>query len=139
MEALKTKEIQPTLRGIFNIAIKAPDIDAELAFLSAFNPDSISKVQFGPNELNAVEMGGVRFFLFEKLKYEDDLEAAHPGGVAHLSFMVDDLNSLIDHLAEHGITPFRGPYEGQLGDLGKRMVAMFRSPNGTLLAAIPSK
>lgn len=124
---------------LFNIGVKAPNIEEELKFLSAFNPDSISKVQFGPKEIDAVEMGGVRFFLFPAFSYEGDLPQPHNGGIGHASFMVDDLDELLADLKEQGIEPFRGPYEGQLGSLGKRMVAMFRSPNGTLVSAIPRK
>lgn len=124
---------------IFNIGVKAPDLEKEIAFLSAFNPDRVYKVKFGPKEIDAVEMGGVRFFLFPTLSYEGDLPRPHNGGIGHVSFMVDDLNELLADLDRHGIKPFRGPYEGQLGELGKRMVAMFRSPNGTLVSAIPRK
>lgn len=130
---------KPTLEALFNISIKAPDLEAEIRFLSAFNPDSISKVSFGPKEIDCVEIGGVKMFLFPSLSYEADLPAPHPGGIGHTSFMVEDLNELLAHLETQGIKPFRGPYEGQLGALGKRMVAMFRSPNGTLVAAIPRK
>lgn len=132
-------DTKPTLETLFNIGIKAPDLEAEIRFLSAFNPDSISKVSFGPKEVDCVEIGGVKMFLFPSLSYEVDLSAPHPGGIGHASFMVDDLNELLAHLESQGIKPFRGPYEGQLGALGKRMVAMFRSPNGTLVAAVPRK
>ena len=127
------------LDTIYNIGVKAPDIDAELKFFSAFSPSKISKVQFGPKEIDSVEIGGVRFFLFSSLSYDEYLPQPHTGGIAHISFMVNDLDVLLAHLERKGIMPFRGPYEGQLGELGKRMVAMFRSPNGTLVSTIPRK
>jgi hypothetical protein len=130
---------KPGLETIFNIGVKAPNLEEELKFLSAFNPDGVSKVKFGQKEIDSVELGGVRFFLFPTLSYDNDLPAPHPGGIGHVSFTVEDLGELLAHLSKHGIKPFRGPYEGQLGTLGKRMVAMFRSPNGTLVAAIPRK
>jgi catechol 2,3-dioxygenase-like lactoylglutathione lyase family enzyme len=125
--------------SIFNIGIKAPNIEEELKFLSAFNPEKVFKVKFGPKEIDAVELGGIKLFLFPTLSYEADLPQPHRGGVGHVSFMVDDLDELLEDLESAGIKPFRGPYEGQLGELGKRMVAMFRSPNGTLVSAIPRK
>jgi catechol 2,3-dioxygenase-like lactoylglutathione lyase family enzyme len=134
-----TNTSAPRLEALFNIGVKATDVAKEIEFLKAFNPDSISKVRFGPKEIDAVELGGTKFFLFEALSYESDLPQPNPGGVAHVSFMVNDLDELLAHLESKGIKPFRGPYEGQLGALGKRMVAMFRSPNGTLVAAIPHK
>jgi catechol 2,3-dioxygenase-like lactoylglutathione lyase family enzyme len=128
---------EPHLDALFNIGVKAPNVEEELKFLSAFNPDKVYKVQFGPKEIDAVEIGGIKFFLFSALSYDDYLPKPHPGGIGHVSFMVEDLDELLAHLDRQGITPFRGPYEGQLGELGKRMVAMFRSPNGTLISAIP--
>ncbi|MBT1157150.1 VOC family protein [Aminobacter anthyllidis] len=133
----KVRTAEPHLDELFNIGLKAPKLDEELKFLSAFNPDRTYKVQFGPKQIDAVELGGVKFFLFQALSYDEYLPAPHPGGVGHVSFMVDDLDELLEHLERHGIKPFRGPYEGQLGELGKRMVAMFRSPNGTLVSTIP--
>lgn len=124
---------------IFNIGVKAPNLDEELRFLSAFNPDKVYKVKFGPKEIDAVEIGGIRFFLFSALSYDSYLPEPRQGGLCHISFMVDDLDALLADLEADGIKPFRGPYEGQLGELGSRMVAMFRSPNGTLISAIPRK
>ena len=137
MEETVQRTGEPRLDSLFNIGVKAPNIEEELQFLSAFNPDKVYKVQFGPKEIDAVEIGGVKFFLFPTLSYDDYLPNPHPGGIGHVSFMVEDLDELLAHLGRQGITPFRGPYEGQLGELGKRMVAMFRSPNGTLVSAIP--
>jgi hypothetical protein len=134
-----TQNEGPRLEALFNIGVKAVNLEEELNFLRAFNPDAVTKVSFGPKEIDAVEIGGVKFFLFPALSYEADLPQPNPGGLAHASFMVEDLNELLDHLDKKGIKPFRGPYEGQLGSLGKRTVAMFRSPNGTLVAAIPRK
>lgn len=124
---------------IFNIGVKASNVEEEIKFLSAFNPDKSYKVKFGPKEIDAVDIGGVRFFVFNSLSYDSYLPQPHPGGLAHVSFMIDDLDALLADLEGAGIKPFRGPYEGQLGELGSRMVAMFRSPNGTLVSAIPRK
>jgi hypothetical protein len=139
MEKTTQQAGEPHLNTLFNIGVKAPNLEEELKFLSAFNPDKVYKIQFGPKEIDAVELGGVKFFLFPALSYDSYLPEPHPGGIGHVSFMVEDLDELITHLDRQGIKPFRGPYEGQLGELGKRMVAMFRSPNGTLVSAIPHK
>lgn len=128
---------KPQLEALFNIGIKAENLEEELKFLKAFNPDKVSKVQFGPKEIDAIELGGVKMFLFQTLSYDSYLPSPHPGGIGHASFMVENLDDLLTHLESQGIKPFRGPYEGQLGELGKRMVAMFRSPNGTLVSVIP--
>ena len=136
MQAIETTN-KPRLESIFNIGVKAPDIEKELAFFKAFRPKKIYKVSFGPKQIDAIEIGGVRFFIFSSFSYDESLPAPHPGGIGHISFMVDSLDELLASLEQKGIQPFRGPYEGQLGDLGKRMVAMFRSPNGTLISVIP--
>jgi hypothetical protein len=127
----------PGLESIFNIGIKAPNLEEELKFFAAFNPDKTYKVSFGPKTIDAVEISGIRFFLFPALSYDAHLPQPHNGGIAHMSFMIDNLDAMLASLESKGIKPFRGPYEGQLGELGKRMVAMFRSPNGTLISVIP--
>ncbi len=81
----------------------------------------------------AVEISGVKFFFFSSLAYDGDLPEPHPGGIGHVSFMVDSLDDIMAHLETQGIKPFKGPYVGDMGDLGKRRVAFYRSPNGTIL------
>ena len=92
-----------------------------------------SKSASGPKQVPAVEFGGVKFFFFSTLAYDGELAEPHPGGISHVAFMVDDLDELVANLSRQGIEPFRGPYEVDVGDLGRRKVVFYRSPNGTIL------
>jgi hypothetical protein len=81
----------------------------------------------------AVEFGDVKFFLFSSLAYDDDLQQPHPGGISHVAFMVEDLDALVAHVSSQGFEPFKGPYTVDVGDLGRRKVVFYKSPNGTIL------
>lgn len=128
----------PRLKEIFNLGIKAADPEAEMGFFAAFNPDRTfimdrSKSAAGPKQVPAIEAGGVKFFFFSSLAYDGDLPQPHSGGVSHVAFMVDNLDQLVAHLEKQKVLPFRGPYTVDVGDLGRRKVVFYRSPNGTIL------
>jgi catechol 2,3-dioxygenase-like lactoylglutathione lyase family enzyme len=128
----------PRLKSIFNLGVKSPDAEAESRFFAAFNPDRTffmdrSKSATGPKKVPAVEFGDVKFFFFSSLAYDGDLKEPRPGGISHVAFMVDDLDKLVAHLSSQGIEPFKGPYSVDIGDLGRRKVVFYRSPNGTIL------
>jgi hypothetical protein len=138
MTEIAQRTSEPRLKEIFNLGVKAPDVDAEKAFFAAFNPDRTfvmdrSKSPSGPSQVPAVEIGGVKFFFFSTLAYDGELSEPHPGGISHAAFMVDNLDELVANLSQQGIEPFRGPYEVDVGDLGRRKVVFYRSPNGTIL------
>ncbi|MBT1157163.1 VOC family protein [Aminobacter anthyllidis] len=129
---------EPRLKQIFNLGVKAPDVAAESTFFAAFNPDRTfymdrSRSASGPKKVPAVEFNGVKFFFFSSLAYDADLSEPHPGGISHVAFMVDDLDELVAHLSRQGIEPFKGPYSVDIGELGRRKVVFYRSPNGTIL------
>jgi catechol 2,3-dioxygenase-like lactoylglutathione lyase family enzyme len=125
----------PRLNEIFNLGIKAPDPEAETKFFAAFNPDRSFMVErrHAGTTMPAVEISGVKFFFFPSLAYDADLPEPHPGGIGHVSFMVDSLDQTMAHLEKQGIKPFKGPYSADMGELGKRRVAFYRSPNGTII------
>jgi hypothetical protein len=47
--------------------------------------------------------------------------------------MVDKLDEVVANLERQGIKPLKGPYVADNGDLGRRKVAFYRSPNGTII------
>ena len=60
---------EPRLKEIFNLGVKASDVEAEKAFFAAFNPDRTfvmnrSKSPSGVSQVPAVEIGGIKFFFF---------------------------------------------------------------------------
>jgi catechol 2,3-dioxygenase-like lactoylglutathione lyase family enzyme len=126
--------------GMFNVGVKAPDLDAEVAFMEVFSPTSVERVKrdadFGPKEIVSVVIASTRFFLFPSTVYDPQLEAmgaSFPGGIGHISFMTDDMDRVLEVAAAHGIEPILGPYEVTPRGHGTRRVAFFRSPNGTIL------
>lgn len=129
---------EPRLNELFNLGIKANDVEAEKAFFEALCPDrhfflDRSKAATGPKQVPAIELGGVKFFFFSTLSYDADLPQPHPGGISHVAFMVDNLDEVVANLDRQGIKPLRGPYVADNGDLGRRKVAFYRSPNGTII------
>lgn len=129
---------EPRLNELFNLGVKANDVEAEKVFLDAFRPErrfflDRSKAATGPKQVPAVELGGVKFFLFSNLTYDADLPQPHPGGISHVAFMVENLDDLVANLERQGIKPLRGPYVTDTGDLGRRKLAFYRSPNGTII------
>lgn len=128
--------------AMFNVGVKAPDLDGEVAFMEIFTPSSVERVQrdadFGPKEIVSVVIASTRFFLFPDTVYGPQLEALGvplSGGIGHISFMTDDMDAVIDAAAARGVEPILGPYEVTPRGHGTRRVAFFRSPNGTILEA----
>jgi catechol 2,3-dioxygenase-like lactoylglutathione lyase family enzyme len=126
------------MNEMFNLGIKVNDVDAEKKFFDAFNPDrrfflDRSKAASGPKQVPAIELGKVQFFFFSTLSYDADLPEPHPGGISHVAFMVDNLDDVVANLERQGIKPLKGPYVADNGDLGRRKVAFYRSPNGTII------
>lgn len=132
----------PLFKEMFNVGIKAPDLDREIEFMEAFGPTSVERVQrdadFGPKEIVSVMLGSTRFFLFPSTVYEERLEqqgVTLQGGIGHVSFMTGDMDAVLAAARAGDIEPVLGPYEVTPRGHGRRRVAFFRSPNGTILEA----
>lgn len=126
------------MNSMFNLGVKTPDPAAEEAFFSAFNPDRSffldrSYAKTGPKKVPAIELGKVKFFFFETLAYDGELPEPQKGGISHIAFMVDNVDVVVENLKKNGYEPLRGPYTVDNGDLGKRKVVFFRSPNGLII------
>jgi len=125
--------------NLYNVGVRAADLEAEVEFLNAFMPTTVERIKrnasFGPKEIVAIELGGVQFYLFEKVIYDDELSRrgiSSGGGISHISFLVDSTEEIIDAAAKVGAEPILKPYESTLVGHGSRRVAFFRSPNGTV-------
>jgi catechol 2,3-dioxygenase-like lactoylglutathione lyase family enzyme len=132
----------PLFGAMFNIGVKAPDLEAEVEFMKVFQPEEVERVKrdadFGPKEIVSVVLAGTRFFLFPETVYDPQLDErgiGFDGGIGHVSFMTDDIDHVLATAAERGIEPLLGPYEVTPRGHGRRRVAFFRSPNGTILEA----
>jgi len=133
---------RPLFHEMFNLGVKAPDLDGEIEFMRTFEPEEVERVQrdadFGPREIVSVMLAGTRFFLFPQTVYDAQLEqrgAGLNGGIGHASFMTDDMDRVLNAARGRGIEPLLGPYEVTPRGHGRRRVAFFRSPNGTIIEA----
>ena len=127
---------------MFNVGVKAPDLEAEVEFLRAFDPEEMERVKrdadFGPKEIVSVSLAGTRLFLFPSTVYDEALAErgiAFAGGIGHVSFMTTDMEHVLESASARGIEPILGPYEVTPQGHGRRRVAFFRSPNGTIIEA----
>lgn len=127
------------INRLWNIALKAPDMDSEMRFLSVFSPQTVQRYtrqgNYGSQEFFGMELGGQRVFLFSQPVFEHRLEQSLPGGLTHVAFMVENLDGVLRAAGAQGIQPLLGPYEA-VGTFGRRLVAFFRSPNGFVFEAI---
>ena len=128
------------LGSMYNVGVRAADLESELEFLQAFAPSKVERIArkaaFGPKEIVGVELGGVSFYLFEEVIYDGalrDQALPTPGGISHISFLVDSTEKVIAAAARVGAEPILKPYESTLEGKGSRRVAFFRSPNGTVV------
>jgi catechol 2,3-dioxygenase-like lactoylglutathione lyase family enzyme len=138
VEQLNETQTLPKMNEMFNLGVKAMDVEAEVTFFSAFNPERYffldrAYAKTGPKKVPAVELGKVKLFFFESLAYDGELGEPHPGGISHVAFMVDNLDDVVANLKRQGYEPLRGPYVADNADLGRRKVAFYRSPNGTII------
>ena len=125
---------------MFNLGVRAPDLDSERDFLALFKPDRMETIRrtaaFGPSEVTAVHFGPLLLFLFDKPVYDDRLQSEgipSAGGIAHVSLMVQSTDHVLAAAAAGGVEPLLGPYEVTPEGHGRRKVAFFASPNGTIL------
>ena len=119
------------LRSFYNVGVRAADLERELEFLQAFAPSKVERIArkaaFGPREIVGVELGGVSFYLFEEVIYDGALRERAlptPGGLSHISFLVDSTEKVIEAAAQVGAQPILEPYESTLEGKGSRRVAL---------------
>ena len=132
--------------GLSNIGVKAPDLEAEIAFLRAFGGGGFDRGPRSPvleglqldgegAERVRVQLGGVRLVLFRRAPYETELEAlglGAAGGLGHVAFDAADTGAVLAAAARAGIRPLLGPFTVDTAR-GRLVVTFFRSPNGTVV------
>ena len=129
------------LKGFQNLGIRAPDMDAELAFLEAFGAHDVVKserIHEGTKvERFHVHVGATKLTLFRRATYDDALDALgepRGGGIGHVAFEVTDTAAIVNALASKGIRPLIPTFETPPGRNGPaKRVTYFRSPNGTVV------
>jgi catechol 2,3-dioxygenase-like lactoylglutathione lyase family enzyme len=132
--------------GLSNLGVKAPDLDAEIAFLRAFGGSGFERMPRSAvleglpldgegAERVRVLLGGVRLAMYCRAPYDAELEALGAGtrgGLGHVAFDVSDTDAVLAAVARAGIPPLLGPFTVDTAR-GRLIVTFFRSPNGTVL------
>lgn len=130
----------PLLR-LTNLGVRAPDLEAEVAFLEAFGASGVERVERmheGKNvERIRVQLGPLRVVLFRHATYDDQLESMDEqrgGGIGHMAFEVESTEQLLRVVATRGILPLIPTFTVPASSSGPmRRITYFRSPNGTIV------
>jgi catechol 2,3-dioxygenase-like lactoylglutathione lyase family enzyme len=129
------------LKAFQNLGVRAPNMEAELAFLESFGASEVTKTE-RMHEGQKVErfhlhLGSTKLTLFRRATYDDALEALgepRGGGIGHVAFEITDTAAIVRALAEKGIRPLIPTFETPPGKNGPaKRVTYFRSPNGTVV------
>jgi catechol 2,3-dioxygenase-like lactoylglutathione lyase family enzyme len=135
---MRTEPARSVLKELWNIAIKVKDLDAELEFLEACGATEIVRdkvmTDSGEEEFAMLRLGPERILLFPNVVYEPGLPEPMHFGLSHAVYEVDDLDSVLDDFAAHGVMPIWGPREVS-ASFGHRRIAFFRSPSGFVFEA----
>jgi len=118
------------LKGMWNYAIKARDIDESLEFYGERMGAKLELTGevFGCH-YHLVRMGETRLLIFDRAPYEQQHGWDLPPGFLHVVYEVDDHEAHVARLREAGV---RFLMEPQVIDtaVGRRKIAFFEDPNG---------
>ena len=121
------------LQGLWNVGIKVPDIERELAFHRAVGNKIVLDETFTVDDddyrIPLVKMGDKYMHLGERMVYEKELGLELPYGPCHLVYLSDDFEGDLETFTAAGAVPIREPAEVTAG-FGQRKVAFLRSPSG---------
>src|SRR4051794_34202037 len=118
---------------IWNLGLKAGDIDAELQFLERCGATGLERgtidTEGGGVPFGIAMLGGERLLVFTEVVYADALPELMKTGLAHAVYEVEDVVAVLARTAAAGITPLWGPVD-LATPFGRRRVVFFRSPSG---------
>ena len=118
------------VRGMWNYAIKAPDVEATTSFyVNHMGAEfRMSGVAFGCR-YNVVRMGQTRMLIFDRAPYEEEHGMDLPPGFLHVVYEVDDHEAHVAMLREAGVRFLIEPQEIDTA-VGRRKIAFFEAPDG---------
>jgi catechol 2,3-dioxygenase-like lactoylglutathione lyase family enzyme len=131
-------ELLTARRGL---GLRAPDIDGELRFLSAFGATDVHRSS-RMHEGQVVErvhlyLASGRISLFTRATYDERLDALgqpRGGGLSHMSFSVPSTDKVLAALEPIGVGPLYPTFVvAATAKDPARKITYFRSPNGTIL------
>lgn len=119
------------IKGLWNIGLKADDLDKEVEFLQAIGAKCVlrDRLPYG-SEYVVLELGGHRMLVFSpKVVFEDQIPEDVRPGLTHAVYEVDDFDSEFEKIKALGAEVLIAPRNVDAG-FGTRRIAFFRSPNG---------
>lgn len=117
--------------SLWNIGIKAEDLDREISFWEQLGARLLVREALGDAEYALLAFGGTRLFLTPNPLFEDKLNYPLTSGLTHAVFEVDDLEREYWRIIALGTQVLVEPTELTAG-FGSRRIALFRSPNGLI-------
>jgi catechol 2,3-dioxygenase-like lactoylglutathione lyase family enzyme len=119
------------IKGLWNYAVKADDIEKVAAFYTGYMGASLMfRGEVYDCKYVLIRMGSTRVILFDKAPYEKELNLDLPPGFLHAVYEVDDFERQVETLHQFGAEFLMEPRILD-GEFGVRKVAFFRAPDGT--------
>lgn len=118
------------IAGMWNYAIKAPDIDKTTEFyIQHMGAElKLDGIVFGCR-YNLIRMGETRLLIFDRAPYEEQWGMDLPPGFLHVVYEVDNHEEHVKKLRAAGVKFLMEPQEIETA-VGRRKIAFFESPNG---------
>lgn len=118
------------LKGMWNYAIKAPDLEKSIEFYTrSMGAELRIRGEVYGVQYALIRMGETRVILFDKAPYEKDLGLDLPPGFLHVVYEVDEFEPEIERLREAGVKFFMEPRVLR-AEFGLRKIAFFEAPDG---------
>jgi extradiol dioxygenase family protein len=121
------------IKGLWNYAVKATDIEEAAAFYTECMGASLmfrSEV-YGCKYI-LIRLGSTRVIVFDQAPYEKELNLNLPPGFLHAVYEVDNFERAVENLRRFGAKFIMEP-QVLNGEFGVRKIAFFQAPDGTRL------
>jgi extradiol dioxygenase family protein len=121
------------IKGLWNYAVKAEDIDKAAAFyVDCMGASLMIRSEVYGCKYVLLRLGTMRLILFDRAPYERDLKLDLPPGFLHAVYQVEDFEAQVETLRKFGVKFLMEPQTLE-GEFGKRKIAFFQAPDGTRL------
>jgi extradiol dioxygenase family protein len=119
------------IKGLWNYAVKADDIERVAAFYTGCMGASLMfRGEVYECKYVLIRLGSTRVILFDKAPYEKELNLELPPGFLHAVYEVDDFEREVENLHQFGAKFLMEPRILE-GEFGVRKIAFFQAPDGT--------
>jgi catechol 2,3-dioxygenase-like lactoylglutathione lyase family enzyme len=119
------------IKGLWNYAVKADDVEKVAAFYTGYMGASLMfRGEVYGCKYALIRLGQTRLILFDRAPYEKDLNLDLPLGFLHAVYEVDDFELEVARLRQSGVKFIMEPRILE-GEFGTRKIAFFQAPDGT--------